>query len=526
VFFFSEHHILATVLFTPLLGAFVLLFIPGERADLQRKIANAFGFLGLAVSLPLLWKFKSYSVEQFQFVADANWIPSMDVHFRLGIDGLGLVMVILTTVLGAIAISSSWSAIQQREKEYYVLLLLLQTGMLGVFMSLDFVLFYVFWEAMLVPMYLLIAVWGAENRAYAAIKFFLYTIAGSVVMLLAIFAIYQARGTFDVREILLNPFTVSSGHLEYWLFWGFSLAFAIKAPMFPFHTWLADALTEAPTAASIMLAGVLLKTGAYGFLRFSVPMFPVATWKYRSILIVLSLIAIIYGGLICVMQKDMKRLIAYSSISQMGFCTLGIFVLNRRGFFGSIVQQVSHGILTAALFLIAGILYERRQTRRISEFGGLSTPMPRFAAMYMIVTLASLGMPLFSGFIGEFTILGGALDMRWQWAAWALGGVILGAIYFVWLYSRLMFGGVTNSANENLPDLNKREFATLIPLVLLSIWIGVYPSPMFRAIRQSVGRLVSVGCFGATQIATPAQLQANPPSAPPAIPAGVAPEPK
>jgi NADH-quinone oxidoreductase subunit M len=492
VFFFSGNHILVTVLLTPLAGAAVLLFLPSVRPDLYRKVGNAFGFLGLLVALPLLWKFKAETTEPFQFVADANWIPSLGVHFRLGIDGLSLLMVLLTVLLGAIAISSSWSAIQKREKEYYILLLLLQTGMLGVFMSLDFVLFYVFWEVMLVPMYLLIAVWGKENRAYAAIKFFLYTVGGSAVMLLAILGIYQARGTFDMREILLHPFTAQSGHPGYWLFWGFFFAFAIKVPMFPFHTWLADACAEAPTGASLMLVGVLLKTGAYGFLRFSLAMFPDAAVKYRGLLIDLSLIAIVYGALICVAQKDMKRLIAYSSVSQMGLCTLGIFVLTPLGLYGSIIQQVSHGIAIGALLLIVGILYERRGTRLISEFGGLATPMPKFASIYVIATLAALGMPLLSGFVGEFTILRGTFEERWQWAAWTLVGLILVAAALVWMCQRVVFGSAADPAGENvdLVDLNKRELAILIPLVLLSLWIGIYPAPMFRILKQPVERII------------------------------------
>jgi NADH-quinone oxidoreductase subunit M len=510
VYFFSDNHILVTILLTPLLGAGVLLLIPGEREGLHRKVGNAFGMLGLVVSLPLLWKFRGGSAEPFQFISDANWIPSLSVHFRLGIDGLSLSMVVLTTLLGAIAILSSWSAIHKRGKEYYILLLLLQAGLLGVFMSLDFVLFYVFWEAALVPMYLLIGGWGTENRGYAGMKFFLYTLAGTVVMLLAILAVYQARGTFDLREILLHPFTAASGHLQYWLFWGFFFAFAIRAPMFPFHTWLADACADAPTAASVMLVGVLLKTGIYGFLRFSAPMFPEATWRCRSILIALSLIAIVYGGLICIMQKDMKRLIAYSSVSQMGFCTLGIFALTPLGIYGSVIQQVSHGITTGALLLIAGMLYERRQTRLVSEFGGLAGPMPKFAAIFMIVTLACLGMPLLSGFVGEFAILRGAWQVHWQWAACAVLGVILGAGYFLWLYQRVMLGNVTNPANENLPDLNRREFATLVPLVLLSIWIGVYPAPLFRVLKQPVERIVNAVHPGYFSVVQPAAALASP----------------
>src|SRR5271168_3095264 len=488
---FSDSHILSTILFTPLIGAILMLFIPRERADLHRWMGNIFGILGLAVSLPLILLFQSQpGAPQFQFVENASWIPSIGAHFTLGIDGLSFLMVMLTTVLGAIAILSSRSAIHKREKEYYILLLLLQTGMLGVFMSLDFVLFYVFWEVMLVPMYFLIGVWGSERRLYAAIKFFLYTLAGSVLMLLAILAIYYYRNTFDVRAILDHPFLAQDGWLQKWLFWGFFFAFAIKVPVFPFHTWLPDAHTEAPTAGSVILAGVLLKMGTYGFLRFSLPMFPDATVKYRGIVIVLSLIGIIYGALVCMMQKDMKKLIAYSSVSHMGFCTLGIFALTPLGIQGSILQQLNHGISTGALFLIVGVLYERRHTRLISEFGGLSTPMPNFAIVYLIVTLSSLGMPLLNGFIGEFTILRGAFEVRWQWAAWGTLGVVLGAAYLLWLYQRVMFGNVTNPINEKLPDLNAREYATLIPLVILAFWIGIYPKPLFTVLEQPVRRLV------------------------------------
>src|SRR5271155_1959855 len=406
---FSDNHILSTILFTPLVGAIIMLFIPRERADLHRWMGNIFAFLGLVLSLPLLWRFSlSPSAPRFQFYETADWIPSIGARYTLGIDGISLLLVILTTVLGAISILSSWSAIKLRRKEYYILFLLLQTGMLGVFMSLDFFLFYVFWEVMLVPMYFLIGVWGSERRLYAAIKFFLYTLAGSVVMLLAILAIYYNAHTFSIKAILESPTPMFSVQLQKWLFWGFFFAFAIKVPMFPFHTWLPDAHTEAPTAGSVILAGVLLKMGAYGFLRFSVPMFPDATVKYRWIIIVLSLIGIVYGALVCMMQKDMKRLIAYSSVSHMGFCTLGIFALTPLGLSGSIIQQVNHGISTGALFLIVGMLYERRHTRLISEFGGISTPMPNFAAVYMIITLSSLGMPLLNGFVGEFTILRGA----------------------------------------------------------------------------------------------------------------------
>lgn len=504
MFFFSDRHILLTILLTPLAGAALLMFIPRERADLQRKIANIFGLVGLVVSLPLVWEFKSISPETFQFVSDVSWIPSLGVHFRLGLDGLSLLMVLLTTFLGAIAIFSSWHATREPAQQYYILLLLLQAGLLGVFMSLDFILFYVFWEAILVPVYLLIGSHRSPHRIHVATKLFLCTLAGSVVMLLTILAVYQARGTFDIRELLLHPFTAQAGSMHNWLFWGFVLAFAIKMPMFPFHTWLADALAEAPTALCVVLAGVLLKTGTYGLLRFSLPMFPGAALKFRPVLIALSLFAIIYGALISLAQKDIKRLIALSSISQMGLCTLGIFVLTPLGIYGSIILQVSHGLTIAALFLIAGILCHRRQTQLISEFGGLAKSMPKFAAVYLIVTLAALGAPLLSGFPGEFAVLRAASQARWQWAALAMLGVFLVALCFLWLYARVSWGDAANPQNENLPDLNKWEFAALIPVVLLSLLIGLYPTPIFRVLQQPMERIVNSvhpGYFPETQSA-------------------------
>jgi NADH-quinone oxidoreductase subunit M len=498
-----SNHLLSVILFTPLLGALVLLFIPRGSQALHRIVGNLFGILGFAVSLPLVRHFPAGSAG-YAFKESADWIPSIGARYSLGLDGISFLLVMLTTTLGMIAILSSWAAIQNRTKEYYILLLLLQTGMLGVFMSLDFFLFYVFWEVMLVPMYFLIGVWGSERRLYAAIKFFLYTLAGSVLMLLGILALYfnaaKATGvqTFDIPTLLAvvqNPqysqiFTES---LKGWLFWGFFFAFAIKVPMFPFHTWLPDAHTEAPTAGSVILAGVLLKMGTYGFIRFSLPLLPadpVLRAKIVDILIILSLIGIIYGAIVCLMQKDMKRLIAYSSVSHLGFCTLGIFALTPNGLSGSVLQQVNHGISTGALFLIVGILYERRHTRLISEFGGLATPMPNFAAIYLIITLSSLGMPLLNGFIGEFTILQGAFVVNKAWAAWGALGIVLGAAYLLWLYQRTMFGPVTHEVNKTLPDMNLREHAILLPLVAMAFWIGIYPKPFFDYINSPVERIV------------------------------------
>jgi NADH-quinone oxidoreductase subunit M len=520
----SSSHLLSVILFTPLVGALLLLFIPRESQILHRLVGNLFGVLGFLVSLPLMLHFPGGS-NGYEFKESADWIPSIGAKYSLGADGISMLLVMLTTLLGMIAITSSWSAIQQRTKEYYILLLLLQTGMLGVFLSLDFFLFYVFWEVMLVPMYFLIGVWGSERRLYAAIKFFLYTLAGSVIMLLAILALYfnyaktlpqGAIGTFDIPTLLAAAQNFPDP-LKVWLFWGFFFAFAIKVPMFPFHTWLPDAHTEAPTAGSVILAGVLLKMGTYGFLRFSLPLLP-ANAALRSkiihIVIALSLISIIYGAVVCLMQKDMKRLIAYSSVSHLGFCTLGIFALTPQGLAGSVLQQINHGISTGALFLIVGVLYERRHTRLISEFGGLATPMPNFAAIYLIISLSSLGMPLFNGFIGEFTILQGTFVVSKAWAAWASLGIVLGAAYLLWLYQRTMFGPVTHEVNKSLPDLNLREYAVLLPLVALAFWIGVYPKPFFAYIEKPVERIV--------QQVNPGFYQANrqmPSAAPVAAPA-------
>jgi NADH-quinone oxidoreductase subunit M len=493
---FSEH-LLSVILFTPTIGALVLLFLPRAALNLHRIVGNFFGILGFLVSLPLFFRFPS-GYGSYAFLKSAPWVPSIGAHYTLGLDGISVLLVMLTTFLGMLAILSSWSAIQMRTKEYYILLLLLQTGMLGVFMSLDFFLFYTFWEITLVPVYFLIGVWGSGRRLYAAIKFFLYTLAGSLLMLLGILALYFGAAkltgtqTFDIPTLLAAAQHFPDS-LKVWIFWAFFLAFAIKVPMFPFHTWLPDALTDAPTAASVILAGVILKMGTYGFVRFSLPLLPVDSGsraRIIHILVVLSLIAIIYGAIVCLMQKDMKRLIACSSVNQLGFCTLGIFALTPIALSGSVLQQVNHGISTGALFLIVGVLYERRHTRLISEFGGLATPMPNFAVVYLIITLSSLGMPLLNGFIGQFAILQGAFAVDRAWAAWGVLGIVLGAAYLLWLYQRTTFGSVTHEVNKTLPDLNLREYAILLPLVGMAFWIGMYPKPFFNFINGPVEKIV------------------------------------
>ena len=494
---FFHDHILSIILFTPLLGMITLLFIPGANKQAIRWWGNIVMFVGLLVSLPLAFWFPRTSPEaQFKFFEQHDWIPSIGAQYLLGIDGISFLLIMLTTVLGFLAVLSSWTAIEERAKEYYAMFMLLQTGMLGVFMSLDFFLFYVFWEVMLVPMYFIIGVWGGPRKLYAAIKFFLYTLAGSVLMLLGILALYFRYATdtgvysFNVLLLLNHSFPLN---LQFWVFWAFMIAFAIKVPMFPFHTWLPDAHVEAPTAGSVILAGVLLKMGTYGFVRFSLPMLPQASSDTRvvRVMVVLSIIAIIYGALVSMMQRDMKKLIAYSSVSHLGFCTLGIFVLNPHGLAGSVIQQINHGISTGALFLIVGLLYERRHTREIKEFGGISNVMPVYATLFMIVMLSSIGLPLLNGFIGEFTILQGAFEANWHWAAWAVVGIVLGAAYMLWLYQRTMFGTCDNPKNQVLKDLNFREIMTLVPLVLWAFWIGLYPKPFFSVLEKPVAAIVA-----------------------------------
>src|SRR6202049_775588 len=503
-----QSHILSIILFTPLAGALLLIFVPQEQKDAIRWIANLFSLAGLLVSIPLVpWFWAQRFEPGFKFMEGTpnNWIPSIGAGYVLGIDGISFLLIMLTTLLGWISILSSWSAIENRVKEYYIWFLVLQTGMLGVFMALDFFLFFVFWEAMLVPMYLLIGIWGGPRKLYAAIKFFLYTLAGSVLMLLGILFLYfhhqHLTGvyTFSLTALYETAPKIYSDPaygptIATLLFFAFFFAFAIKVPMFPFHTWLPDAHVEAPTAGSVILAGVLLKMGTYGFIRFSLPFFPdvLTHGRVRGWMIALSIIAIIYGALVSLMQKDMKKLVAYSSVSHLGFCTLGIFALTPLALSGSVLQQINHGISTGALFLIVGILYERRHTREIAEYGGISNVMPVYATITMIMFLSSMGLPLLNGFVGEFTILQGTFMENWKWGAWAVPGVVLAAAYLLWLYQRVFFGTVTNPKNEKLHDLTPREVATFVPLLIMAFWIGLYPKPFFQILEQPVNHTIAI----------------------------------
>jgi NADH-quinone oxidoreductase subunit M len=485
-------HILSIVLFTPLAGLIALLFIPSSNAKAIRLWANLVGLLGFFVSLPLAFYFDR--TKDYQFVERCEWIPSIGATYHIGIDGLGLLLVMLTTLVGFLAILSSWNAIQDRLKEYYAFFLLLQTGMLGVFMSLDFLLFFVFWETVLVPMYFIIGIWGGPRRVYAAIKFMIYTLIGSVLMLLGILTLYYYHFlqvqvySFGIPDLMRASIPVN---VQWWVFWAFFVGFAVKVPMWPFHTWLPDAHVEAPTAGSVILASVLLKMGTYGFLRFSLPLLPDSARNPTIINVmgILSIIAIIYGALASLMQKDWKKLVAYSSVSHLGFCTLGIFALNPAGIAGSILQQINHGISTGMLFLVVGIVYERRHTREIKEYGGLSKVMPVFTIVFLIAALSSMGMPPLNGFIGEITILQGAYQMSFNWAFWACAGIALGAAYLLWLFQRTMFGEVSDT-NRGLRDLSWREIVVFAPLLIWAVWIGVAPQPYFRVLDRSVAQIV------------------------------------
>ncbi len=481
--------ILTVVTFLPIIGAIIILFIDKENTPALRVVALVFSMIEFIFSLPLFFLFNN-GTHEMQFQEVLPWIESYGISYHLGIDGISLLLVLLTTFLTVLCVLSAFSAIQERVKEFMISFLLLETGMVGALVALDLVLFYIFWEVMLVPMYLLIGVWGdPKRRVYAAIKFFLYTMAGSVLMLIAILALYFIHGnatgnyTFDLLE--LYKFGVPVG-LQYWLFAAFALAFAIKVPMFPFHTWLPDAHTEAPTAGSVILAGVLLKMGTYGFIRFAIPLFPNAAMKFLPLISILALIGIIYGALVSMMQDDLKRLVAFSSVSHLGYVMLGMFAFNMQGVQGSVYQMLNHGISTGALFLIVGIIYERRHTRMIADFGGLSKVMPIYAAIFMIVTLSSIGLPGTNGFVGEFLILLGAFKAKTIYGVLGATGVVLGAAYMLWMFQRVMFGEIKNPENLKLRDLNIREIAYMVPMVIMIFLMGIYPKIFFQKMDVTV----------------------------------------
>lgn len=484
--------ILSFITFFPLAGAVFLIFIPGHKENFLRSLALTIALITFIFSLYLYFNFDSQTAEP-QFVEESAWL-GYGIKYHVGIDGISLFLVLLTTFLMPIAILSSWRYIEKRVKEYLIFILILEAGILGVFVSLNLFLFYVFWEAMLIPMYFLIGVWGGSRRIYATLKFVLFTMAGSLLMLVAIFFLYsiyyKATGVyslnlFDYYNLILNP------NIQVWLFLAFALAFAIKVPMFPFHTWLPDAHVEAPTAGSVILAAVLLKMGTYGFLRFALPLFPEATMKFLPLLAVLSLIGIIYGGLMALIQKDIKSLVAYSSVSHMGLIMLAVFALNVESVQGAIYQMLNHGLSTGALFLIVGILYERAHTRLIKDFGGVSKQMPVFAAFFLICMLSSVGLPGLNGFIGEILCIFGIFKANKILAIIAVSTVILAAGYLLWMFQRVMHGPITNEKILSFKDMNRREIAYLIPIVVMMFWMGIYPQTFLRKMDSSVASLLN-----------------------------------
>ncbi|MFQ5926982.1 MAG: NuoM family protein [Terriglobia bacterium] len=476
-----RQHWLSLVIFAPLAGAALLLFLPVDAYERLRRVALGVSLATFGLSLPFpFW----FDLDQggMQFREFTPWItvPGFNVNYHVGADGLSLFLILLTTFLTPLAVLSSWP-ITQRVKWFFITLLVLETGMLGVFVALDLFLFFVFWEVMLVPMYFIIGVWGHARRIYAAVKFIIYTMAGSVLMLVAILWLHHLSGTFDLLQIERG---LETGLLrlrpaqEEFLFLAFFLAFAIKVPLFPFHTWLPDAHVEAPTAGSVILAGVLLKMGTYGLLRFCLPLFPNATREFTPWIVALALISIIYGALLSLVQPDAKKLVAYSSVSHMGFVVLGILALNAIGIEGAIFLMLAHGVSTGGLFLIVGMLYDRCHTHLIREFGGLATPLPVLSSFFLLVVLSSLGLPLLNNFVGEFLILVGVFQISVLQAALAAVGIVLAAWYLLWMYQRVVFGQLTNEQNSTLPDASRRELAILVSIAVMILWLGV-ASPMF-----------------------------------------------
>jgi NADH-quinone oxidoreductase subunit M len=483
--------ILTIITFLPLVGVLFIALTNKENQRLIKVWAWIFAFVDFLLSLYIYFNFDQIKVG-FQFVYDIPWIRALGINYAVGIDGISLWLVILTTFLGWLAIWSSWTAIKDRLKGYMISLLVLQTGMIGVFVSMDLFLFYVFWEVMLIPMYFLIGIWGGPRKIYATIKFVLFTMLGSLLMLVAILFVYFKSGGDTFNLATLTQFCLSLPHsTQMWLFAAFGLAFAIKVPMFPFHTWLPDAHVQAPTAGSVILAGVLLKMGTYGFLRFCLPMFPQAFVTFVPLISVLAIIGIIYGALVAMVQKDVKSLVAFSSVSHLGFVMLGMAALNMQGVQGSILQMLNHGISTGALFMIVGMVYERRHTRLISDFGGLFRSMPIWGTFFMIVALSSIGLPFTNGFVGEFLILLGTFGKSPVYAILAASGVILAACYMLWMIKRVLFGEITKEENRNVTDLKPFEKLVLIPIVIFIFWIGIYPSTFLNPMKKSVENLLN-----------------------------------
>ena len=490
--------LLTILTFLPLVGVLAILVLPrredGSNDNWIKLIAIATSAATLLVSLFVLFRFDATN-PALQMVERFDWIPSWGISYFLGVDGLSILMILLTTFISLLAIAGSWTAIDTQLKQYYIFMLLLETGMLGVFLAQDLFLFYIFWEFTLIPMYFLIGIWGGSRRVYASIKFFLYTMAASLLMLIAILYMGLTNGTFAVPDLIAGRDAFA--HAQNLLFIGFFLAFAVKVPIFPFHSWLPDAHTEAPTAGSIILAGVLLKMGTYGLIRFNLPLFPDAAYKYAPIIAVLAIIGIIYGAIVSFAQKDVKKLVAYSSISHLGFVTLGIFALNNAGIQGALLQGVNHGLSTGALFFLVGVLYERTHTRDMAAYGGVWKIMPVFSVLSLIVVLSSMGLPGLNGFVGEFTILLGSIGAEsltpqpWIYTAFATTGVILAAVYLLWMFQRVFMGPATTDVVKGLKEMNRRELGIMLAFLVFIFWIGIAPSAYFYLMDDTVNALVS-----------------------------------
>jgi NADH-quinone oxidoreductase subunit M len=480
------NYTLSITIFLPLVGILFILMIPQRDEGNARWAALWTSIATFGVSLFLWIEFDTKSAD-FQFVEKYPWIPAYGIDYHVGVDGISVLFVILSTFLTLISIVASWEAIRTRVKEYLIAFLLLETMMVGMFAALDLVLFYIFFEGVLIPMFLIIGVWGGGNRVYAAFKFFLYTLTGSVLMLVALLVIYFETDSTDIPSLLVHSF---APELQLWLWLAFFASFAVKVPMWPVHTWLPDAHVEAPTAGSVILAGVLLKMGAYGFLRFSVPMLPYASEFYAPLVYTLSVVAVIYTSLVALAQEDMKKLIAYSSVAHMGFVTIGIFTLTHQGVQGALAQMLSHGFVSAALFLCVGVVYDRLHTREIGRYGGLVHRMPVYSAVFMVFMLGSVGLPGTSGFVGEILVLAGAFKVNTWVASLAATGVILGAAYMLYLYRRVIFGALTKEDLKTMLDLSPREVAVFAPLVLVTLWMGVYPAPFLEVMDASVVKLL------------------------------------
>jgi NADH-quinone oxidoreductase subunit M len=494
-------NLLSLMTFFPLVGMVVLLFLPKESDRLLKTVTLVITLITFAISLPLAFDDVFLTSAQMHYVEFFPWISIGDffrMNYLVGIDGISLWLVLLTTIIMPVAVLSTWHAVEKNTKGFMALLLLLETGMLGAFIALDVFLFYIFWELMLIPMYFLIGIWGGKNRIYSAIKFFIFTAVGSLLMLVAIIYVYyyavQAGLPFQAGFSIAHLYQLNlPAHLQTWLFLAFAFSFAIKVPMFPVHTWLPDAHTDAPTAGSVILAAILLKMGTYGYVRFAIPLFPAATMQFTPLFATLAVIGIIYGALVAMMQDDVKRLVAYSSVSHLGFVMLGIFAMNLQGLSGGMLQMINHGISTGALFLIVGFIYERRHTRLIADFGGLSKVMPVFATIFMIITFSSIGLPGTNGFVGEFLILMGAFESELRWyAVFATTGVILAAVYMLWMFQRVMMGKITNPENEKLKDLSAREVVVMLPLLLFVFWIGFYPNTFLSKMNPALDSLIQL----------------------------------